>query len=201
MPKRLTDEQREARRKERAEYMRQFAIQNRERINAQRRERMKSPERKAAKSAADKRYYEKAKPVVRQRQAVYRALNKERIAKIDAAWYMANKERRAEYLRAWVKRNSSAKTAYAQKRRAAKQRSSGRLSKDIVSRLLILQRGCCANCRVSFKKVKFHLDHKVALSKGGSNTDDNVQLLCAPCNLRKKAKDPITWAQENGRLL
>lgn len=201
MPKRLTDEQREQRRQERAEYMRQFAIANRERINAQRRERMKAPERKAAKAEADKRYYEKAKPVVRQRQAVYRVNNKDRIAQKDAAWYVANKGRRAAYLREWAKRNPHAKTAYAQKRRAAKKRCGGRLSKDIVARLLALQKACCANCKTSLKKVKFHLDHIEALSQGGSNTDDNVQLLCAPCNMRKKAKDPIRWARENGRLL
>ena len=201
MPKRLTDEQREQRRQERAEYMRQVAVANRERINAQRRGRMKAPERKAAKAEADKLYYEKAKPVVRQRQAVYRVKNKDRIAQKDAAWYEANKERRAAYLREWVRRNPHAKTAYTQKRRALKKRCGGRLSKDIVARLLVLQKACCANCKVSLKKVKFHLDHITALSNGGSNTDDNVQLLCAPCNMRKKAKDPIRWARENGRLL
>ena len=40
-----------------------------------------------------------------------------------------------------------------------------------------------------------------AVSFGGSHTQDNVQILCATCNFRKGAKDPIDFANENGRLL
>jgi len=39
------------------------------------------------------------------------------------------------------------------------------------------------------------------LSRGGSNDKYNLQLLCPTCNLKKSAKDPIDFAQENGNLL
>lgn len=39
------------------------------------------------------------------------------------------------------------------------------------------------------------------LARGGGNGIGNIQLLCPPCNLRKGSKDPIKWAQKNGRLL
>jgi 5-methylcytosine-specific restriction endonuclease McrA len=39
------------------------------------------------------------------------------------------------------------------------------------------------------------------LSRGGSNDISNIELLCERCNLRKHAKDPIDWAQENGLLV
>lgn len=31
----------------------------------------------------------------------------------------------------------------------------------------------------------FHIDHKIPLSKGGTNGEDNLQLLCGRCNMRK----------------
>lgn len=38
------------------------------------------------------------------------------------------------------------------------------------------------------------------IARGGSNTDDNVQLLCPACNLKKSAKHPVDFMQERGFL-
>ena len=37
--------------------------------------------------------------------------------------------------------------------------------------------------------VRLHIDHKVAVSKGGSTTEDNLWVLCEPCNLGKSDLD------------
>jgi hypothetical protein len=29
----------------------------------------------------------------------------------------------------------------------------------------------------------------------------NLQMLCHACNMEKRARDPIEWAQDNGRLI
>ena len=34
-------------------------------------------------------------------------------------------------------------------------------------------------------KGKFHIDHIVPLSLGGTNRPDNLQILCASCNIKK----------------
>ena len=72
----------------------------------------------------------------------------------------------------------------AAKRRAYKKASPGKLSKGVLDALLIQQNGLCNACKTPLNGI-FHLDHKVPLSRGGSNTDDNVQLLHPACNLRK----------------
>jgi 5-methylcytosine-specific restriction endonuclease McrA len=53
----------------------------------------------------------------------------------------------------------------------------------------------CANprCRVDLRAVVKHLDHKEPLSKGGSDNADNLQWLCAPCNVSKHAKPYAEW--------
>lgn len=96
-----------------------------------------------------------------------------------------------------------AKTAaQGHKRRAAKRNAGGSFTAAEIDELYRKQRGCCAGhgCGVKLGK-RFHRDHIVALANGGTNDIGNIQLLCKPCNLRKNDKDPIDWAQQNGRLL
>lgn len=116
-----------------------------------------------------------------------------------AAYYERNRERHNADMAARKKANPEAVRRHQHARRARSKSCEGNLSPDIEGRLLILQKGRCANCKC--KPPKFHLDHIEPLSRGGSNTDSNVQLLCPTCNLKKHAKDPIAWAQEQGRLL
>lgn len=85
-------------------------------------------------------------------------------------------------------------------RRAAMRGSSGSFSAADISSLYRLQRGRCACCGVSLKEG-YHRDHKTPLALGGDNSIGNIELLCARCNTRKNSKDPIVWANENGRLL
>lgn len=92
------------------------------------------------------------------------------------------------------------RAATAQLRRARRRGAGGSFTAAEVDALLQKQRGCCAWCGASLA-LGFHRDHRVALSTGGSNDISNIDLLCATCNLRKGAKDPIAWATENGRLL
>lgn len=157
----------------------------------------------------------------REYMAAWRAANRERLKAYFADRYLAEKEagerstpeykaKAAEYYaenkerinargRAYKRQNPEAVRRHYQNRRSRLAGAEGQLSHDIESRLLKLQRGCCANCRV--KLVRYELDHIVALASGGSNADDNMQLLCPTCNRRKHAKDPIAFAQQEGRLL
>ena len=64
----------------------------------------------------------------------------------------------------------------------------GRLSVGIRQRLFEAQEARCAACQVKWPLRGFyglHLDHIQPLSRGGSNHDDNIQLLCQPCNTAK----------------
>ena len=87
--------------------------------------------------------------------------------------------------------------------RKLRKRAVGNHTKVEVAELLLRQGGRCANiaCRAVLSTVKgdkFHKDHIQPLSKGGSDYIENIQLLCQPCNLKKHAKMPDEWADENG---
>lgn len=86
------------------------------------------------------------------------------------------------------------------RRRSRKMNADGAFTPEQITELYLKQRGRCANCGCALGD-KFHRDHRVSLFRGGSNEITNIELLCGPCNQRKHAKDPITWAKENGRLL
>lgn len=134
------------------------------------------------------------------RSAAWYLANAEKTKARAAAWYLANIDRaKANAVAYLTKRPEVFKTA-AQNRRARKLKAGGRLSKDLSSRLFALQRGKCACCGKPLGN-KYHMDHIVPLVLGGSNTDDNIQLLRAQCNLQKSTKHPIDFMQERGHLL
>ena len=81
-----------------------------------------------------------------------------------------------------------------------KSRKWGRLPKGTIINLMKSQKNKCVVCEIDIAK-KYHIDHIQPLAKGGLHTPFNIQLLCPTCNMRKSAKDPIDFMQENGKLL
>ena len=58
-------------------------------------------------------------------------------------------------------------------------------AKDIKHALYGAQEGICPGCRLSFPFRNLTLDHIRPRSRGGQDTDDNLQLLCGACNSKK----------------
>lgn len=102
-----------------------------------------------------------------------------------------------EQVRRYRKANPHKAREWAQNRR---NRKAGRLAYGTIPRLIKAQKECCAYCTKSLRSG-YHVDHIIPLAKGGAHEAGNIQLLCAPCNLRKSDRDPIAFAQLNGRLL
>jgi 5-methylcytosine-specific restriction endonuclease McrA len=75
-----------------------------------------------------------------------------------------------------------------------------RLPRGTVKKIGESQKWLCVCCRIDISK-KYHIDHITALSKGGKNVSENIQLLCPKCNTEKSAKNPIDFMQEKGYLL
>jgi 5-methylcytosine-specific restriction endonuclease McrA len=140
---------------------------------------------------------------------------KERMLAAGKAWRAANPEKQRAFCREWQRRNPEATKANFDRWRAANREkvliwarscygnrkgAIGKYTKADVDALMSSQRGKCAYCRKALRG-KFHVDHIMPLSKGGTNEPRNIQLTCAPCNLQKHDKHPIEFARQMGRLL
>jgi len=172
------------------------------------------PERKAKRA----KYNSENKKTINEYVKSYRSENKEQVRARDRAYRKRNIDARRCLEKKWQKENVElikeinkvASTLYRknnpEKRKAAVQNcmanrkmAEGRYVAADVIRILKGQKMKCAACSVCLKKG-YHMDHIFPLSKGGTNWPDNLQALCAACNLSKSAKDPYVWASENGRL-
>lgn len=113
-------------------------------------------------------------------------LNRDVIIQRVKDWTAKNKDRRAAIVKAY------------DGRRRARTRTgiSGRELADWIKKQPKVCYWCSCKCADNF-----HIDHYTPLSKGGLHEVSNLVVACAPCNLRKNAKDPVDFAREVGRLL
>jgi 5-methylcytosine-specific restriction endonuclease McrA len=110
------------------------------------------------------------------------------------------RERNRIQTREWVRLNKDRHKANVRNRKARLKLSIGKHTGAEIKTLLDRQKCKCANCQTSLKNG-YHADHVMPLALGGSNFIQNIQLLCAACNLSKGARHPIEFAQRHGRLL
>ena len=137
---------------------------------------------------------------VRANLAKWRAANREKSKSVSAAWRAANPGKVKSLSSRYYAENKEAHTLRNNIRRAREIGNGGALSKGLAERLYGIQRGRCTCCGKPLGK-DYHLDHIMPLALGGTNTDDNMQLLRATCNRQKSAKHPVDFMQQRGFLL
>ena len=130
----------------------------------------------------------------------YRAKNRDRLNQATKEWKARNADMNKEALKNWRANNPDRVAGHHRRRRARKQSAGGAHTPEDVRLLYQRQRGKCFNCNARLASG-YHVDHIQPLSRGGTDDPVNLQLLCPFCNMSKGSRDPIEWAQANGRLL
>lgn len=147
-----------------------------------------------------KKYYAENTPEVKKRISLWASRNPEKIKGYTTEYRRANRKACNARIAKWEAANPEARRVINQNRRARKRANGGRLSPGLASKLFKLQRGKCACCGKPLG-TDYHLDHIMPLALGGQNADSNMQLLTATCNLQKRAKHPVDFMQQRGKLI
>jgi len=171
-----------------AEYKKQYAQANKEKIAEQR-----------------KRHYINNKEVILERNKEWTHNNKECRNEYYKQYYHDNKERKAEWGKQYrqTPKGKAKDKAKNHNRRAQKRNSGGKHTGTEILNLFDLQSGTCPYCNTKLHKTgknKYHSDHIMPLSRGGTNDISNIQLLCPPCNLSKHDKFPEEFAAKFNKL-
>lgn len=145
--------------------------------------RIENPE--ANKKSVEK-YQTKNRQKLNDRAKTHYQNNRERLLQYHNEYRNKNRELCKVRVRNSQKKNPLRLRINKYKRRIRE--GDGRVTVKRINALLVIQEGNCVYCRIEL--VKFHVDHIVPLAKGGTNTDDNIQLLCPTCNRKKGSKYP-----------
>jgi 5-methylcytosine-specific restriction endonuclease McrA len=142
--------------------------------------------------AASRRWYQRNAEAQRQRS---------RIKRVKA--YQENRESILKRNREWAHKHPESVLWRSQKRRALKKAASVNLNqiREWIDSIKSKRFAICYYCdkRISTKAI--HIDHIVALAKGGAHSVDNLCVSCAPCNLSKQAKHVTAWVRIGQQVL
>lgn len=139
------------------------------------------------------RYRQQNSDKERERHQRYREANKEKIASYNKRYRAIRRAERNEYNKAYYRKNPHIARAMWHRRRAIKANAMGSHTPEDIATLYKSQKGLCWWCG---KHVgdDYHVDHRIPLSRGGSDNPENLVVSCVPCNESKWAKLPSEWS-------
>jgi len=98
------------------------------------------------------------------------------------SFYTRHREAITSRIAAYREKNPQVKRTADRNRRAREQQASGSHTTREWVASVVRFRGRCAYCGAP---ARLHADHRTPLSRGGTNSIDNILPACAPCNMSK----------------
>lgn len=129
-----------------------------------------------------KRNPEKAREAMRRWRERHPELNRERRRRYRRAAYVRNPAKINVEKAAWLARHPEVKRAKDQAYRARRAAAAGHFTGAEWLELVARHANLCAYCGAS---GPLEADHRVPLSRGGTNSIDNILPACRSCNGRK----------------
>lgn len=123
-----------------------------------------------------------------------RIKNADRDRRVKRNYHLRNAREIYERVRKWIAENPDQAKAAQRNYRARKKHALGTHNAADILGKLALQGWRCYYCQVEL--TSYHVDHKIPLSKGGTDWPANVCCACPACNHRKSAKDFALFLDE-----
>jgi 5-methylcytosine-specific restriction endonuclease McrA len=146
------------------------------------------------KQSYSRQHYIERKEEVRQWGIQYREVNADRIR----LRYQEQKTRHAMNSKRYRTFNYNRILVRNRNRHALKKAAVGTHTEQDIQKQYERQKGRCYYCHA--KITKYHVDHVVPLTRGGSNDPSNLVIACPTCNISKHNKLLHEWVY-GGRLL
>ena len=169
-------------------YQKAYYKANSEKIKAQRKARYKANREKEREWG--RAYYKANKEIRKARSKTWTQANPEKIKRRSKLYHVAHKEKVNAQSSAWRKANLEKTREYKRKHRALKYQTHTEPINE--KRVFIRDGWICQICKKRVdKRFRYpnpmcaSLDHILPLSKGGSHTYRNVQLVHLGCNTKK----------------
>jgi len=125
----------------------------------------------------------------RKRLRAYYLKRKDYINNRQKEWCKKNPEKRKEIQRRWVLKNRDKMRFYSNLRHYREKFALGKVNFEQV-KSLYLKFPFCYYCKINKSNS---IDHKIPLSKGGTNNIDNLVPACISCNSKKKDKTELDY--------
>jgi HNH endonuclease len=73
------------------------------------------------------------------------------------------------------------------------------IPRDVMLKVVRRDGQMCQLCAKNVLDNELHLDHVIPVSRGGTSTVENLRVLCAECNLKKKSDslDELLWDRQS----
>lgn len=150
-------------------------------------------EDRAARATASRKTDEEKRQGDIARKSRYNATEKGKQSK--KRYFEKNRDAVIDRTKKWAAQNPESGRSSVRNRRSAIRNAEGFHTRKDIDIIGIEQGWMCAGCG-SDVSAGYHVDHVHPLSKGGSNWPENLQILCAECNLKKSAKSLSQFMKE-----
>lgn len=133
-----------------------------------------------------KEYYSNNKEKLLKQGKEYYSKNKEKILKQSKEYYSNNKEKILKQVKEYHIKNPYAKKARKHRRRARIKNASGYSTKEQIQARFDYHGNKCYYCGDT--SCELQIEHRIPLSRGGSNWPANIVPACRFCNSKKFTK-------------
>lgn len=160
-------------------------------------QRRTSSEEGAERMRANSRAYRKRNPdKIRKANRAWRDQNQDRVRELRTAWGKANPDKVRAMGRRWRLANPEKVKLYHLKYHWSKCTAPGFATEEQIAARVEFFGGVCSYCGGPYE----HLDHAIAVSRGGTNWPANLRPACESCNHSKKALSAKEFIERRGRL-